>query len=82
MNCWALSLGILLPRSGITPWSWCIHIHYWSSTSFENIGANGFLYQHPQLHFPIQIQNYPSQFHQGHLPHEQPIDSTKQVSNQ
>ena len=61
---------------------WYTDTHYWFSASFANIGANGSLYQHPQMHFLNQIQNHPSQFHQGHLAHEQPINATKQVPNQ
>ena len=34
------------------------------------------------MHFPNQTQNYPSQFHQGNLAYEQPLNATKQVPNQ
>ena len=39
-------------------------------------------YHHPQIRFLNQIQNRPSQFHQGNFAHEQPINATKQVPNQ
>ena len=83
MNNWALSSGALLPSLSTTLWNILVTCtHYWFSASFINIGTNGSLYQNPQIHFLNQIQNYPSQFHQGHLAHKQPINATKQVPNQ